>query len=391
MKINKKLFWIYILSSSIYFTQGIEGLPGLSLFLFLKEKLNFPPEKLMYISSITGIAWIIKPLFGYLIDNYLTQKKWIILSLLGSISIAIFMGLNPILTIPILIITGILANYNAASRDVACDGIMCVEGKKTDSCDKIQAIQWTSITIASILVGLSGGYIAEHFSYKIGYLCLIPIYLIILGIISKYKLIIKKNKKHITFFNNLISYKELFRNKQFLLACLFLFLYKFSPSFGTPLAYIERDVFKWSAQWLGILGAIISCFEILGAIIFFKFCKRLNIKKWLYISVFLGACTTLSYLYFTPVTAIIYGIMYAIMGMGIHLIVMSWMAKASLIGKEATSFALLCSINNLAAGTASSLTGAFLLPKIGLQPLIILSALTSFICLPLIKKLKIGE
>ena len=61
MKINKKLFWIYILSSSIYFTQGIEGLPGLALFLYLKEKLGFAPEKVMLIGSITGIAWIIKP------------------------------------------------------------------------------------------------------------------------------------------------------------------------------------------------------------------------------------------------------------------------------------------------------------------------------------------
>jgi predicted MFS family arabinose efflux permease len=140
---------------------------------------------------------------------------------------------------------------------------------------------------------------------------------------------------------------------------------------------------------MGTLGAIVSCFEILGAILFFKMCKKINIKKWLYISVFLGAITTLCYLHFTPITAIIYGILFSILGMFIHLIVMSWMAKTTLPGKEATSFALLCSINNL-AGTASSLSGAFLFPKIGLQPLIIVSAVTSFLCLPLIKKLKIG-
>jgi hypothetical protein len=94
-------------------------------------------------------------------------------------------------------------------------------------------------------------------------------------------------------------------------------------------------------------------------------------------------------LYFTQISAIVYGIVYAIMGMGIHLIVMSWMAKSTLPGKEATSFALLCSVNNLAAGTASSLSGAFLLPLVGLKFLIIISALTSFICLPIIKKLEI--
>jgi len=409
MKLNKKLFWIYILSGAIYFTQGVEGLPGLALFLYLKEQLGFTPEKVMYIASITGIAWIIKPLFGYLIDNYLSKKKWIILSLLGSIGIALYLGLSPILTVPILIITGIIANYNSASRDVAVDGIMCVDGKETDTCDKIQAIQWISITVASIFVGLAGGYIAQHYSYKLAYILLVPIYLIIMGIIFNYKSKDKKQEygcdncypmdsylcegctpdKKPTLLENILSYKELFTNKSFMFACLFLFLYKFSPSFGTPLSYIERDVFKWSAQWMGTLGAIVSCFEIGGAIVFYKLCKKINVKKWLTISVFLGAITSLSYLYFTPITAIAYGICYAILGMFIHLIIMAWMAKTTLPGKEATSFALLCGINNLAAGTASSLTGAFLLPLVGLPILIILSSVTSFACLPLIKKLEI--
>lgn len=416
MKINKKLLWIYLLSSAIYFTQGIEGLPGLSLFFYMKEKLGFTPEKIMYIGSITGLAWIIKPLWGYFCDNLFSNKMWIILSLLGSISIAFYFGLSSLLPLSLLIILLSLASFNAALRDVSVDGIMCIDGKKTNTCDKIQAIQWTSITIASILVGLGGGYIADHFNYKIGYLCLIPIYLIIIGIVLRYRTTVPKKstleprcanclhyencdlsdynicsdyKQQKTFIlETICSYQSLFTNKGFLIACLFLFLYKFSPSFGTPLSFIERDIFKWSGQWIGLLGAIVSCFEILGAIIFFKFCKKINVQKWLYISVFLGAVTSLCYLYFTPMTAVIYGILFSVLGMFIHLIVMGWMANSTLPGKEATSFAFLCSINNLAA-TASSLSGAFLFPKIGLQPLIILSALTSFICLPLIKRLEI--
>jgi predicted MFS family arabinose efflux permease len=388
MKINKKLLWIYLLSSAIYFTQGIEGLPGLSLFFYLKEKLGFTPEKIMYIGSITGLAWLIKPLWGYLCDNFLSNKKWIILSLLGSINIAFYFGLSSLLPLSLLVILLSLASFNAALRDVSVDGIMCIDGKETNTCDKIQAIQWTSITVASILVGLGGGYIADHFTYKVGYLCLIPIYLLIMSIVLRYRTTVPRNRTSVHILKTICSYKELFVNKGFLIACLFLFLYKYNPSFGTPLSFIERDVFKWSGQWMGTLGAIVSCFEILGAIIFFKMCKKINIKKWLYISVFLGAITTLFYLKFTPITAIIYGILFSVLGMFIHLIVMSWMAKTTLPGKEATSFALLCSISNL-AGTSSSLSGAFLFPKIGLQPLIIVSALTSFLCLPLIKKLEI--
>jgi Na+/melibiose symporter-like transporter len=390
---NKKLFWIYVLSASIYFTQGIESLPGLAFFFYLKEKLGFTPEKIMYISALTGLAWVIKPIYGFIVDNFLSNKKWIILSLFGSIAISLFFGLSLWLPVTMIIVMGIIGNFNSALRDVSVDGLMCVQGKETKSCDTIQACQWIAITIASIIVGLSGGYIADHLSYRFAYLCLIPIYLIIIGIVLKYK---SGNAKRLIATGNnqkplatLLSYKELFANKSFLIGCVFLFLYKFSPSFGTPLQFIQRNNFHWSGTWMGTLGAICSVFEIIGAILFFKCCKKINTKKWLYYSVFLGALTSLAYLYYTPKSAIVYGILFGIMGMFVHLIVLSIMAKNSLKGKEATSFALLCGVSNLATGTASSLVGAWLFPLVGLKFLIILSAFTSFLCLPLINKIKI--
>jgi len=413
MKINKTLFWIYAISSGIYFTQGIEGIPGLALFFYLKEKLHFDASTIMYISSIASLAWLIKPVWGYLCDNYLTKKKWILISLLGSIAVCLYLGLSSFL--PIIVLIGLLSfsSFNAALRDVSIDGIMCVEGKKTNDCGNIQTVQWTSITIASIIVGLVGGYIADHFNYQFGYLCLIPVYILILSLVLRYRTSVHTNRtiesctncihsdvcdfsgygwcqdykqEKTRIWETICSYKVLFTNKKFLFACLFLFLYKFNPSFGTPLMFIERDVFKWSGTWLGTLAAIVSIFEILGALIYFKMNKKINIYKWLLYSVFLGAGVTLCYLYFTPISCIIYGCMFSLIGMLIHLIVMSWMAESTIKGKEATSFALLCSINNLAA-TASTITGAWLYPILGLQGLIILAAGTSFLCLLFIKKI----
>jgi hypothetical protein len=118
--------------------------------------------------------------------------------------------------------------------------------------------------------------------------------------------------------------------------------------------------------------------------LYYKFSTRINLKKWIFWSVFLGAITSLSYLYYTPVTAVIYDVIYGLIGMFIFLMVMDFMARNSVKGLEATSFALLCSFSNLAL-TASNLSGAILLPKLGLNWLVILSSLTSFLCLPLIK------
>jgi MFS family permease len=184
-----------------------------------------------------------------------------------------------------------------------------------------------------------------------------------------------------------IDLRKIFTNRNLLIIGLFIFLYRYSPSFGTPLFFIQRDAFKWSKVWIGVLGTLGTVFGIVGSILYYKFSRRINIKKWLFWSVFVGALTTLSYLYYTPVTAVIYDVVYSLVGMFIYIMVMDFMARESMPGLEATSFALLCSISNLAI-VASNLSGAFLLPLVGLKWLIILSAVTSFLCLPLIKRIE---
>lgn len=381
---NKKLFWIFALSSSVYFTQGIEGLPSQGLFYYLKETLHYSPEKIMFINSLTISAWLVKPIIGYIIDNFFNKKLWIFISLLLDIALVLCLGL---IVLPIVILVGaLIANSTgAAFRDVAVDGIMCVEGKKYNATGRIQSVQWISISVAGLLTGIGGGYIAEKWGYKTAFLALIPVYLLVAIPAIFYK---EEDSGYIknssTLFKDL---KKLFADKRLLIVGLFIFLYKYSPSFGTPLFFIQRDAFKWGKIWIGWLGTIGTIFSIIGSLIYYKFSTRINIKKWLFFSVFLGALTTLSYLYYTPVSAVVYDVVYSLIGMFIFLMIMDFMARNTLKGLEATSFALLCSVSNLALVT-SNLSGAFLLPKIGLKWLIVISSLTSFLCLPLIKKIE---
>jgi MFS family permease len=380
---DKKLFWIFALSSAVYFTQGIEGLPSQGLFYYWKESLGFSPEKIMYIASITTFAWLVKPAIGYLIDNFFNKRVWIFLSLGLDIILVLVLGL---VSLPIVILVSLLIvnSTDAAFRDVAVDGIMCVEGKINKTTGKIQSIQWISISLAGLLTGIGGGFIAEKWGYRAGFLWLIPIYILV-GITTYFYQ--EGPSVHNSVPSTLLAdLKKLFANKKLLIVGLFIFLYRYSPSFGTPLFFIQRDAFKWGKIWIGALGTISTVFGIAGSLLYYRFSTRINIKKWLFLSVFLGALTTLSYLYYTPVTAVIYDVVYSFIGMFIFLMVMDFMARNTTKGFEATSFALLCSFSNLALVT-SNLSGAFLLPKIGLNSLIILSAITSFLCLPLINKI----
>jgi len=338
----------------------------------------------MYIGSITTFAWLIKPFIGYCIDNFLHKKTWILLALAFDILLVLFLG---VVTLPlaVLVLFLVLNSADSAFRDVAVDGVMCIEGKAYKATGKIQSIQWISISIAGLLTGIGGGYIAEKWGYQRAFLWLIPFYLAVGGIAFFYREADTSRVKRST--TLLSDMKKIFGHKKMLIVGLFIFLYRYSPSFGTPLFFMQRDTFKWGKIWIGTLGTIGTVFSIIGALLYYRFSQRIKIKKWLFFSVFLGAVTSLSYLYYTPVTAVIYDIVYSFIGMFIFLMVLDFMARSTINGLEATSFALLTSVSNLAMVT-SNLSGAFLLPRIGLKWLIVLSSLTSFLCLPLISKIE---
>lgn len=378
---DKKLFWVFALSSAVYFTQGIETLPSQGLFYYLKETLHFSPERIMFLGSLTTFAWLVKPFVGYAIDHAFTKRNWIFISLGLDIIFVLFVGLAHL---PLALLVSLLAlsSASAAFRDVAADGIMCVEGKKYQATGRIQSIQWIAVLVGGLFTGIGGAFIAEKWNYRIAFLCLIPVYLLVALPVYFYRG--EPGQKN---YGSLgADLKKIFNDKKMLVIILFIFLYKYAPSFGTPLTFIQRDTFKWGKLWIGALGTISMVCGIVGALFYYKFSQKINLNKWLFFSVFLGAITTLSYLYYTPLTAVVYDVAYSVLGMFIFIMVMDFMARHSVEGLEATSFALLCSVNNLSI-VAGNLSGAYLLPHIGLKWLIVLSALTSFLCLPLIRKI----
>ncbi len=336
----------------------------------------------MLIGSLTTFAWLVKPLIGYLIDHLLSKRVWIFISLALDLVFVLILGLTQ-LPVFILLALLVISSASAAFRDVAVDGVMCVEGKQYQATGKIQSIQWISILIAGLFTGLGGGLLAQKWGYQAAFLFLVPVYLLA-GIPAYFYREEKTSRSPSTLLRDL---KLLISDKKILIIGLFIFLYKYSPSFGTPLFFIQRDIFKWDKIWIGALGSISTVFGVIGALCYYKFSQRINIKKWLTGSVILGALTTLSYLYYTPQTALAYDVVYSLLGMFIFLMVMDFMARHSVRGLEATSFAFLCSINNLAV-VASNLSGAFLFPFIGLKWLIIISAFASFLCLFLINRIE---
>ena len=384
---NKNILYLYLLVASVFGIQSLEGLPGSAISFYFKETLHLNPSAMMYISAIISLVWFVKFIWGYLLDNVASTKFWMVLSILISLGTSLYFGLNQTIILPLLIGLLLFNSWAEALRSTGAGGLTCSEGKCYNITGKLQSIREGSQIAVGNFTGVAGGFIAQYTSYHFGFLCLIPFYLVLLAVVLLYKPADKICVEKLSVLDTIKSYKSVFANKQFLWICLIVFLYNFNPSFGTPLFFKMRDTFHFSKLFFGVLDSLSAVTALLGVAFYFKFSKQLNVKNWIRNAIFIGASTSLAYLYFTPYTAVIYSLVFSIMGAFISLIILDFMAQSSIKGKEAVSFAVLCSITNL-SGTCSLLTGAWLFPKIGLQPLIILSAVTSFVCLPFLRHLK---
>ena len=107
-------------------------------------------------------------------------------------------------------------------------------------------------------------------------------------------------------------------------------------------------------------------------------------------AIWIGAGTTIVYLYFTPISAIVYATVLSMIGAIFNLLILDFMAQQTPKGLEASIYALLCGINN-AALTLSTLTGAFLLHFIGLNWLIVIATILSLPALLVINKVNFNQ
>jgi hypothetical protein len=380
--------WFFILSAAVYFLQGIEGLPGLAVSLWLKETIGLQAYELQRFMSYITLAWLIKPLWGYLVDFHSTKIRWVAMSIVTGIGFMVWLGLGSFGSHNLLLLIVLMAmlNWTMAVRDVANDGIACVVGKDSGTTGKFQSIQWGSLTFAGLLATLGGGWIAQNFTFQTGYLVLVPLLfvgLLILWKVPRSEGVDTRCQMHLG------DYRKLLRS-DFLLLCLFVWLFNTAPSFAAPLLYKQRDVFHWSAMRIAYLGVMVSVLDLIGAWIYSKYCRILPMKKILIASILFFSPTTLCYLYYTPVTAWVYAGTFATIGMVVFLVCMDFMARKSIDGLEATSFAMLCSVSNF-GGWCSAQMGSYCLEWWGLTTTICINAAFGLLALGVVPFLKWEE
>ena len=374
------------------------GLFDLPLTIYLKESLKLSPAQLATFSSVTFIPWLIRPLYGIIGDTvpifgYQFKSYFFICY---TLALAVFLGLSTFqsYTIPLLASGMILVNVCIAFSDVLTDKIMVVQGRILKNTARLQAAQWTALGFGSALLYYIGGWLAQNSNLSIAFLltAIVPL----IGLVSTFLLLAdeKKQQKTVSIKSSLRDLWSAVRSRRLLAILGFIACLEFSlvPSLVYYLVYYYKDILKFDAQSIGVLGAFEAFANGLGAITFGIFAFRISRQLLLNLAIGLTAVSTLGLLFIQDMqSAILVSLFFGFFAMIAMLGVLEIAAKACPVGVEGSTYALLMSVYNLAKQPGAILGGYLYGWGVPPSTLVIISAVFTMLCWFLIPLLKLDR
>jgi MFS family permease len=379
----------------VYFAQGMWYLPNLSITFFLKDTLGLSAAQTATFFSITVIPWLIKPLYG-LISDFVPlfgrrRKSYFLLTSGIAATMGLILSMMGSYTYWAVAIFFTLMGLGLAFTDVLTDALMVENGKRLGVTGQFQAVQWASISLASILVGFGGGWLAENKYLPLTFLIatIFPVITLVMGIflISESRSENSKQQFHDTW----AAIRGAIGSRTLWIVAGFIFFYNFSPSFGPALAYYATDVLHFSKIFLGTLDSLAYASGIVGTACYFAFSKSFSLKHLIYFAIAAGVIATVAYLgYRDQISAVVISLVFGGVAMFIQLTFLELAAKACPKQAEATFFALLTSVYN-GAVQLSQITGGWLYGQVGFTRLIFISAGFTSLCWLLVPLLNLQE
>lgn len=371
----------------LYFVQGASdltsGLANQPVQYLLKEDMGLTAAQTGFFFAVIGLGWTIKPVYGLLSDflplaGYQRKGYLFLMSGVGTGSWLALSFFPPSYSTVLLLLT--LCAATLAFCDVMADALMVEVGRPLGLTGSFQAVQWASISLAFTIAQFGGGYLAAHAVPQTTFLlsAFFPLvtFTATLGLVYEPKTTINRD----TLQDTGLALWQAIRSRSLWIVAGFLFFWNFSPSLGTPLLYYETDVLRFSKVFIGTLGALNNAAGILGALLFFVYCRNFSLDRLLYFAVALGVASTLGFLgLIGPKSAIVLFLVFGTISQITHLAVLDLAARSCPVRAEGTVFALLMSSLNVGR-TGSTLLGGWLYDHLGFTPLILTSAGFTAIC-----------
>lgn len=350
----------------IYFVQGILGLARLAVSFFLKDELGLSPAEVSALMGIATLPWIVKPLFGFISDGLpilgYRRRPYIILS--GFLGAASWIGLSTIVnTAWAATVAMILSSLSVAFSDVIADSIV-VEKAKSESLSNagsLQSVSWAASALGGLVTAYLSGYLLEHFSTHTIFLITGIFPLIVSAVawlIDESPVTDRQDWQAIA--NQLKQLRQAITQKSIWMPTAFIFIWQCTPSADAALFFFTTNELGFQPEFLGRVRLVTNLAALVGVWLFQRFFKSVpfrNIFGWsIVISTLLNMTTLLLVTHTNRALGIDDhwfslgdSLILTVMGQIAFMPILVLSARLCPDGIEATFFALLMSVTNLAA------------------------------------------
>jgi hypothetical protein len=397
----RRILWFFAI---VYAVEGVcqakSGLVWQPLSYFLKQSEGWDPVRISVSLAVLDLPWIIKPLYGAVSDfvplfGYRRRSYLLVANIAGAAAFA-WVGLAsaPATLIPALTVTSLAM----AIASTLCGALLVEAGQRFGASGRFVNQQWLWYNIAQRAAVLLAGGLLEWFAplaalhWAAWLAALAPLAVVgTLGLVREQRAPLDLPALR----RRLAALVSAFRTRNLWLVACFLFLYYFSPGFGTPLYFQMTDRLAFSQGFIGILASVTAAGWILGGLLYRWKLHALPTPILLRWSIAGGVASTLGYLALSgPASAMVIWLLAGMAGMIATIATLSLAAEACPQGAEGFAFAGLMSVINLAS-PAADVVGSVLYEQVfgrTLAPLIVVSATATglvFFLLPLLRPLAV--
>lgn len=371
---------------SVYFVQGILGLARLAVSFFLKDELLLSPVQVSALMGIVALPWMVKPLFGFISDglpifSYRRRPYLVLSGILGAISwvsLATIVHTSWAATVAIA-----LGSLSVAVSDVIVDSLV-VERARAESVAHVGSLQslcWGAAAFGGLITAYFSGLLLEHFTTRTVFLITASFPLIVSGVawliaespVSKDG---SDNTNLLSVKHQLKQLRQAFTQKSIWLPTAFVFIWQATPTADSAFFFFSTNELHFEPEFLGRVRLVTSLASLIGVWIFQRFLKSVSFRLIFGWSTVISAVLGMTMLLLVTHTNRALGIddrwfslgdslILTVMGQIAYMPVLVLSARLCPPGVEATLFALLMSVFNL-AGMVSYEVGAIIMHWLGI-------------------------
>jgi len=392
----------------VYFVQGILGLAQLAVSFFLKDDLGLTPAQ---VASFTGLAilpWTIKPLFGLLSDGlpifgYRRRPYLLLGGLTGAASwLAMATVVNSVWAATVAVI---FSSLSIAVADVIIDSMVVerARGESLETAGTLQSLCWGTAAVGGILTAYLGGLLLEVVSTRTVFAitATFPLLVALVAALITEAPVASGTARQGTR-QQVGQLWQAVRQRSIWMPVLFVFLWQSTPTADAAFFFFTTNDLGFQPEFLGRVQLITRVATLIGVGIFQQYLRGVPFRTIFAWSTVLSSLLGMSALLLVTHANRTLGIsdqwfslgdslVLTVMGEVAFMPVLVLAARLCPPGVEATLFALLMSVVNLAR-LMSHQFGAVLTDWLGVTEtnfthlwlLVLITNLTTLLPLPLL-------